>query len=68
MYAYGDVDALANALQTLLDNPELSLVMGKNARREFEMKYTAERNYRTLMDIYSGVIGAKSIFPDGNIV
>lgn len=68
LYAYGDVDALANALQTLLDNPELSLEMGKNARREFEMKYTAERNYRTLMDIYSGVIGTKSIFPDGNIV
>ncbi|WKZ38695.1 MAG: glycosyltransferase family 4 protein [Anaerolineales bacterium] len=68
LYAYGDVDALAKALQTLLDNPELSLVMGKNARREFEMKYTAERNYRALMDIYSGVIGTKSVFPDGNIV
>jgi len=26
--------------------------MGLNARREFEEKYTAERNYQMLMDIY----------------
>ena len=26
--------------------------MGKEARREFENKYTAEKNYLALMDIY----------------
>ena len=26
--------------------------MGHNARKEYELKYTAERNYDMLMDIY----------------
>jgi hypothetical protein len=31
--------------------------MGRRARREFEAKYTAERNYGTLMAIYQRVLG-----------
>jgi hypothetical protein len=30
--------------------------MGENARREYEEKYTPERNYTMLMDIYNQVI------------
>jgi hypothetical protein len=26
--------------------------MGRNARREFEERYTAEKNFKILMDIY----------------
>jgi hypothetical protein len=26
--------------------------MGRNARREYETKYTAQRNYEMLMEIY----------------
>jgi hypothetical protein len=32
--------------------------MGKEARRQYEAKYTAEKNYSLLMDIYQRVIGA----------
>lgn len=31
-------------------------VMGENARREYEAKYTSERNYTLLMAIYSAAI------------
>jgi hypothetical protein len=30
--------------------------MGKEARREYELKYTAERNYEMLMEIYRKAI------------
>ena len=30
--------------------------MGKNARREFEQKYTEDANYHTLMQIYEAAI------------
>ena len=30
--------------------------MGHNARKEYELKYTAERNYDMLMDIYHTAI------------
>jgi hypothetical protein len=30
--------------------------MGENARREYEQKYTPERNYGMLMDIYAKAI------------
>ena len=33
--------------------------MGINARKEFEEKYTADRNYKMLMDIYNTVIERK---------
>jgi glycosyltransferase involved in cell wall biosynthesis len=32
--------------------------MGKNARREYELKYTADKSYITLMDVYSRLISA----------
>ncbi len=35
--------------------PELR-AMGAEARREYESKYTAERNYPVLMDIYQRAI------------
>jgi len=31
-------------------------LMGKEARREYESKYTAERNYHLLMDVYQHAI------------
>ena len=33
--------------------------MGQNARREFEKKYTPERNHELLMKIYKEVIDEK---------
>lgn len=37
-------------------NPKSVEVLGKNARAEYEAKYTAERNYEMLMEIYERAI------------
>ena len=34
--------------------------MGRNARREYEEKYTSERSYQMLMDIYQKTIEGKN--------
>ena len=36
-------------------NPERVRTMGREARAEYESKYTPERNYQTLMGIYERV-------------
>jgi hypothetical protein len=38
---------------------ELMAAMGHAARAEYEAKYTAERNYQMLMEIYQRVLGAR---------
>ncbi len=48
----GDPQDLAAKAQWLWDHPEESKRMGQNARREYELKYTPERNYQMLMSIY----------------
>jgi glycosyltransferase involved in cell wall biosynthesis len=40
----------------LWQHPDECMRMGHNARIEYEQKYTPERNYEMLMDIYSRVI------------
>jgi glycosyltransferase involved in cell wall biosynthesis len=48
----GDADDLASAVQRLLVDPDRQARMRQEARREYEAKYTAEINYRLLLDIY----------------
>jgi glycosyltransferase involved in cell wall biosynthesis len=48
----GDPDDLASRLEWAMTRPASMAEMGRRARREFEAKYTAERNYEMLMDIY----------------
>lgn len=48
----GDPQDLAKKARRMLENEEKVIEMGKNARAEFEAKYTAERNYEMLMGIY----------------
>lgn len=45
-------DLAAKALW-LWNHPRARVEMGREARLEFERKYTAERNYQQLMDIYA---------------
>jgi glycosyltransferase involved in cell wall biosynthesis len=52
----GDPADLANKVQWAWSHPEEMQAMGKQARREFENKYTAERNYPLLMEIYRRAI------------
>lgn len=52
----GDSQDLAKKARWMLENEEKVIEMGKNARAEFEAKYTAERNYEILMGIYQKVM------------
>src|SRR5207302_6039319 len=51
-FASGDPAGLAAAVTRLRARPEERAAMRRAARVEFEQKYTAERNYQTLMEIY----------------
>lgn len=55
----GNPKDLAQKVQWMHDHPEESRRMGDNARRVYEEKYTPERNYQMLMDIYRQAIEEK---------
>ena len=55
----GNPHDLARKVQWLHDHPEECRQMGENARRDYEAKYTPERNYEMLMRIYEEVIEEK---------
>jgi glycosyltransferase involved in cell wall biosynthesis len=55
----GNADDLAAKVRWMNDHPDECRQMGYNARREFEQKYTPERNYEMLMKIYQEAIDEK---------
>jgi glycosyltransferase involved in cell wall biosynthesis len=58
-FAVGDADDLADKMQWAWAHPNEMAAMGRNARREYEAKYTADRSYEMLMDIYERTIELK---------
>jgi glycosyltransferase involved in cell wall biosynthesis len=52
LFRVGDADDLAAAATWAAANPTAVAEMGRRARREFEAKYGAERNYARLLEIY----------------
>ncbi len=52
----GSPQELAEKVEWAWSHPERMREMGKEARREFENRYTAEKNYSMLMNIYKSVI------------
>jgi glycosyltransferase involved in cell wall biosynthesis len=56
----GDADDLAAKVDWAWTHPDEMQEMGRAARAEYEFKYTAERNYQMLMEIYQKVIGDRS--------
>jgi len=52
----GDPEDLAAKIEWLLSHPEALDQMRKEARAEYEAKYTAERNYQLLIEIYARAI------------
>src|SRR3972149_8659182 len=52
----GNPDDLALKIKWMLDNTNASIEMGKNARAEFEAKYTFEKNFEILIGIYQKAI------------
>jgi glycosyltransferase involved in cell wall biosynthesis len=53
LFPPGDSTALANLIKKISNDQKLRDELGKNARSEFESRYTSERNYQILLDIYS---------------
>jgi glycosyltransferase involved in cell wall biosynthesis len=51
-FSPGDSDDLAEKVRWAWSHPERLRLMRNEARNEFERKYTAEKNYPTLMRIY----------------
>ena len=52
---------LYETVSSLWDDKEKLSEMGRNARREYEAKYTEEANYRQLMEIYKSAFSNKVI-------
>ncbi len=52
----GNSDDLTSKIQWMVDHPRERKRMGENARRAYEEKYTPERNYDTLIDVYMQVM------------
>jgi glycosyltransferase involved in cell wall biosynthesis len=55
-FTAGDSDDLARKVAWAWTHAHEMEVMGRNARCEYETKYTAERNYKMLVDIYRRAI------------
>jgi glycosyltransferase involved in cell wall biosynthesis len=55
----GKAQELAQKVDWAWSHPEEMAAMGRAARAEYEAKYTAERNYMMLMEIYQRVLGAR---------
>jgi glycosyltransferase involved in cell wall biosynthesis len=53
----GDADDLAQKTAWAWSHPFEVSEMGRAARREYEMRYTADRNYELLMGIYHQTLG-----------
>jgi len=57
-FGAGNEEDLAEKVDWAWNHPELMRSMGIEARREYENKYTAEKNYPLLMDIYQRAMAA----------
>jgi glycosyltransferase involved in cell wall biosynthesis len=59
LFTPGDPAALAEAVQWAQERPDHMAVMGRLAREEYLLKYTAERNYRLLYEIYAHAVATQ---------
>lgn len=57
----GDPRDLATKVRWAWEHPEEMLRMGSNARKEYETKYTANKNYEMLLSIYQRAISDKRV-------
>ena len=58
-FTSGDATDLAAKVRWAWDHSREMQVMGDEARREFEEKYTADKNYPMLINIYRHALGRK---------
>ncbi len=62
----GDEQKLGELINSLYCNEELIRKMGMEARRTVETKYSGERHYRRLMEVYRRLIAEKTGATAGN--
>jgi glycosyltransferase involved in cell wall biosynthesis len=55
-FSAGDAEDLARKVEWAWTHPDEMRAMGMGARKEYEAKYTAEKNYPMLMEIYTRAI------------
>lgn len=55
-----DPQALAEAINKLIDDPDLRIKMGKAARNTFERRFTYDKFYNQVMDVYDEALKAKN--------
>lgn len=55
LFEPGDPKNLALKIKWMIENEDVCIEMGKNARMVFEQKYTADKNIELLIDIYEKV-------------
>lgn len=53
----GDISGFRDKVIELWGAPDVCRVMGENARKDYEQKYTQDMNYQQLVEIYSGLAG-----------
>ncbi len=56
LFEPGNHADFAEKIRWMVDHVDARTEMGRNARAEFESKYTAEHNFETLMNIYEQVL------------
>ncbi|MBW8370391.1 MAG: glycosyltransferase family 4 protein [Thiobacillus sp.] len=60
LFEPGNPRELADKMAWAQAHPEEMAAMGRNARAHYEAKFSAEVNYRRLMEIYDGVLEQKN--------
>lgn len=55
-----DINALAKALQTLIESPSLRLQMGEAGKLKFEQEFTVERMINETKIVYENILNEKS--------
>ncbi|MDC0249424.1 glycosyltransferase [Flavobacteriales bacterium] len=60
IYEVGDMEDLNHKISLFNNEVSLQKKLSKGARSSYELKYTAEKNYNILMDIYKKVINEKA--------
>jgi glycosyltransferase involved in cell wall biosynthesis len=62
LFEPGNPVDLAEKIKWMIEHETECIEMGKNARKVFEEKYTAERNFQILMNIYKQVLNPTSTY------
>ncbi len=55
LFQVGDPIDLATKVKWIWQNPDMVKKMRINARKEYEAKYTIDRNFKSFTDIYNGI-------------